>query len=105
MRVIASNIGNWGPNEIAAFATLLDEPVNNINLWAAFHLFEVIDAPLEIRKRAFLLLEERSKMDDVMASGIRSRLVELRMHCEENKPRWRPTDRLTSMSKGEEKTK
>ena len=78
MRKIAGRIGSKGEQAIEEFARFLEEPANDLCLWAAFHLLEVMTAPTELVDRAFEVLEQQSLEDDVAAFATRTRLRELR---------------------------
>ncbi len=77
LRRLATEIGADGPDAVRAFGGLLDESQDGIRYWAAFHLLEVMPAPLDLVDRAFDLLEQRAQGDDLDAFGTRCRLEEL----------------------------
>ena len=78
LRRLAAEIGTGGPDAVRAFGALLDESEDGVRYWAAFHLLEVMPAPLDLVDRAFALLEQRAQGDDLDAFGTRCRLEELR---------------------------
>jgi hypothetical protein len=78
MRRVATDIGSRGPDAIRAFSRLLDEPRNDVQIWVAFHILEVMEAPLDVVDRAFQVLEKLSCDEGVVALGTKWRLNELR---------------------------
>jgi hypothetical protein len=78
LRRLASVIGSGGPDSIRSFSSLLDETRNDVRIWAAFHVLEVMPSPPDVVDRAFGVLEERANGDSVNALGTRWRLNELR---------------------------
>jgi hypothetical protein len=79
LRAIARRANFLGPGAIAEFGSLLKVPLNDTNLWAAFHLIEVIDTPPELRRQALEVLKKRlADIDDLTSTGIRMQLNRLK---------------------------
>ena len=86
LRRLAVEIGTNEPVAVRAFGRLLDEPRNEVNAWAAFHLLEVMTAPVDLVDRAFGVLESIAHGDGPTALGTRMRLKELRAQFGRNIP-------------------
>ena len=78
LRRLATDIGRRNEADVRAFSRLLDDPRNGVDKWAAFHLLEVMTAPLDVVDRAFVIIERLAASDDLDAIGTRVRLKELR---------------------------
>ena len=77
LRRLALRLVRTDPTPSAPSEALLDESQDGIRYWAAFHLLEVMPAPLDLVDRAFDLLEQRAQGDNLDAFGTRCRLEEL----------------------------
>jgi hypothetical protein len=78
MRRLAGEIARADLAAVRAFSQLLDEPRNGVQIWAAFHILELMDAPPDVVDHAFEVLQTCANGNGADALGTRMRLKALR---------------------------
>ena len=69
MLLIALEASRTGEESLAAFAELLDEPADKIQLWAAHHILERMNPNKPLAQHALSVIQDYSTRDDLGAYG------------------------------------